>query len=120
MEMAGVLTVRGQKDRRGGLAQLPVAEQGQHGGYIGIKLEPPEVLVCSFYPIFDPLLPHPCGMGKQMKLLSWNVNGLRAVLRKNFLTFSETEAPDILALQETKRAPSDVEPGLARLPGLLE
>jgi exodeoxyribonuclease-3 len=45
-----------------------------------------------------------------MKLLSWNVNGLRAVLRKNFLTFLETEAPDILALQETKCAPSDVEP----------
>ena len=48
--------------------------------------------------------------GGLMKLLSWNVNGLRAVLRKNFLSFLESEAPDILALQETKCAPGDVEP----------
>lgn len=44
-----------------------------------------------------------------MKLLSWNVNGLRAVLKKNFLEFLDTEAPDILCLQETKCMPDDVE-----------
>jgi exodeoxyribonuclease III len=44
-----------------------------------------------------------------MKLLSWNVNGLRAVLRKNFLEFLEAERPDILCLQETKAHPDDVE-----------
>ena len=44
-----------------------------------------------------------------MKLISWNVNGLRAVLRKNFLEFLEAEAPDILCLQETKARPEDVE-----------
>ena len=44
-----------------------------------------------------------------MKLLSWNVNGLRAVLRKNFLEFLEDEKPDILCLQETKASPDDVE-----------
>jgi exodeoxyribonuclease-3 len=44
-----------------------------------------------------------------VKLLSWNVNGLRAVLRKNFLEFLSQEAPDILCLQETKAAPDDVE-----------
>jgi exodeoxyribonuclease-3 len=43
-----------------------------------------------------------------MKLLSWNVNGLRAVLRKNFVSFLEEEQPDILALQETKCSPADV------------
>jgi exodeoxyribonuclease-3 len=47
---------------------------------------------------------------KTMKLLSWNVNGLRAVLRKNFLEFLQVENPDILAVQETKCAPGDVEP----------
>ena len=31
-----------------------------------------------------------------MKLISWNVNGLRAVLRKNFLEFLDAEKPDIL------------------------
>ncbi len=44
-----------------------------------------------------------------MKLLSWNVNGLRAVLRKNFLEFLAAETPDILCLQETKCRPEDVE-----------
>ena len=44
-----------------------------------------------------------------MKLISWNVNGLRAVLRKNFLDYLAEEAPDILCLQETKASPDDVE-----------
>ena len=37
-----------------------------------------------------------------MKLISWNVNGLRAVMKKNFFEFVEAEKPDILCLQETK------------------
>lgn len=44
-----------------------------------------------------------------MKLISWNVNGLRAVLRKGFLSYLESEAPDILCLQETKCSPDQVE-----------
>lgn len=44
-----------------------------------------------------------------MKLISWNVNGLRAVLRKNFLNYLADEAPDILCLQETKAHPDQVE-----------
>lgn len=45
-----------------------------------------------------------------MKLISWNVNGLRAVMRKNFAQFLAAEAPDILALQETKCTEADVVP----------
>lgn len=37
-----------------------------------------------------------------MKLISWNVNGLRACMGKGFLDFVKTEAPDMLCLQETK------------------
>src|SRR3989338_9909951 len=38
-----------------------------------------------------------------LKLISWNVNGLRAVLRKNaFEPFVKEYQPDILCLQETK------------------
>ncbi len=38
-----------------------------------------------------------------MKLISWNVNGIRAVHKKNiFLPFVKKEKPDILCLQETK------------------
>ena len=44
-----------------------------------------------------------------MKLISWNVNGLRAVLKKNFLEFLDAEKPDVLCLQETKCHPDQVE-----------
>ena len=37
-----------------------------------------------------------------MKLISWNVNGLRACMGKGFLDFVAAENPDILCLQETK------------------
>ncbi len=37
-----------------------------------------------------------------MKIYSWNVNGLRAIIKKNFYEFVESEKPDILCLQETK------------------
>ncbi len=37
-----------------------------------------------------------------MKAISFNVNGLRAILEKGFLGYVEQEAPDILCLQETK------------------
>lgn len=39
---------------------------------------------------------------KHMKLISWNVNGIRAGYRKGFLEWLETEQPDILGIQETK------------------
>jgi len=35
-------------------------------------------------------------------VISWNVNGIRAVEKKGFLNWLNTEAPDILCLQETK------------------
>ena len=44
-----------------------------------------------------------------MKIVSWNVNGLRAVLRKNFLDYLGEEDPDVLCLQETRCDPNDVE-----------
>ena len=44
-----------------------------------------------------------------MKLISWNVNGVRAVLRKNFLDYLNEEKPDVLCLQETKASPDQVE-----------
>jgi len=45
-----------------------------------------------------------------MKLYSWNVNGIRAVLNKGtFQTFIAEHQPDILCLQETKAKPEQVE-----------
>ncbi len=40
-----------------------------------------------------------------MRLLSWNVNGLRAIYKKGFAEAVAAMAPDILALQETKLQP---------------
>lgn len=37
-----------------------------------------------------------------MKLISWNVNGLRACIGKGFIEFVERERPDMLCIQETK------------------
>ncbi len=37
-----------------------------------------------------------------MKLISWNVNGIRAAMGKGFLDFVREESPDILCIQETK------------------
>ncbi len=44
-----------------------------------------------------------------MKLISWNVNGIRAVLKKNFLEFLEEHDPDVLLLQEVKAERDQVE-----------
>jgi exodeoxyribonuclease III len=37
-----------------------------------------------------------------MKLISWNVNGIRAAVKKGFVDFLKNEKPDILCLQEIK------------------
>jgi exodeoxyribonuclease-3 len=37
-----------------------------------------------------------------MRVLSWNVNGIRAAERKGFLAWLEQEKPDIVCVQETK------------------
>lgn len=45
----------------------------------------------------------------KMKIVSWNVNGIRAVLGKGFKKFVEKENPDILCIQETKAHPDQVD-----------
>ena len=37
-----------------------------------------------------------------MRILSWNVNGIRAVYKKGFVEWLKKENPDILCIQETK------------------
>ena len=37
-----------------------------------------------------------------MKLISWNVNGIRAAVKKGFLDYLDSEQPDILCIQESK------------------
>ena len=44
-----------------------------------------------------------------MKLISWNVNGLRAVLKKGFMDFFEDVDADIFCIQETKMQEGQIE-----------
>lgn len=54
---------------------------------------------------------------EKLKLVSWNVNGLRAVYKKGFLDWFGKENPDILCLQETKASEDQLAAGLRNPPG---
>lgn len=43
-----------------------------------------------------------------MKLVSWNVNGIRAAHRKGFLDWLHAASPDVLTVQETKAHPDQL------------
>ena len=47
-----------------------------------------------------------------MKLISWNVNGLRAIMGKNFMEFFNEADADIFCLQETKLQAGQIEMNL--------
>jgi exodeoxyribonuclease-3 len=47
-------------------------------------------------------------MSRIVKLLSWNVNGIRAVHKKGFLDWLLEESPDILCVQETRARPEQI------------
>lgn len=44
-----------------------------------------------------------------MKLISWNVNGFRAVMKKNFMEYFNQQDADIFCLQETKLQEGQIE-----------
>ena len=44
-----------------------------------------------------------------MKIISWNVNGIRACLNKGFENFIYSNDPDIVCIQETKANKDQVE-----------
>lgn len=50
-----------------------------------------------------------------MKILSFNVNGIRAVVGKTFLEDMQTQDPDVICLQETKATPEQVAAAVAPL-----
>jgi exodeoxyribonuclease-3 len=54
-------------------------------------------------------------MKSTLKLVSWNVNGIRACGKKGLPEFIAEEEPDILCLQETKANREQVEPDLQTL-----
>lgn len=44
----------------------------------------------------------------RVRIVSWNVNGIRAAERKGFLDWLRRDAPDVLALQEVKALPEQL------------
>ena len=52
-----------------------------------------------------------------MKIITWNVNGMRSVAQKSLNAFRAQYDPDVLCVQETKCHPAQLEPGLVDLPG---
>jgi exodeoxyribonuclease III len=52
-----------------------------------------------------------------MRLISWNVNGIRAAVKKDFKTSLETMQPDMLCIQETKAQDDQVSAALAGIEG---
>ena len=52
-----------------------------------------------------------------MRLISWNVNGIRAVHKKGFLEWFESEQPDVLCIQETKAHESQLPTALKQVEG---
>ncbi len=52
-----------------------------------------------------------------MKIISWNVNGIRAITKKNFFNDFKLMAPDILCLQETKAQDDQVAEALVPISG---
>ncbi len=51
-----------------------------------------------------------------MKFISWNVNGIRAVIKKGFYDFVSEHDPDILCIQETKAHKEQVDLQLDNYP----
>ena len=51
-----------------------------------------------------------------MKFISWNVNGIRAVIKKGFYDFVNEHNPDILCIQETKAHKEQVDLQLENYP----
>jgi exodeoxyribonuclease-3 len=47
-----------------------------------------------------------------MKLVSWNVNGIRSAIRGGFTDFMTGVGPDIVCLQEVRASPADVDGAL--------
>ena len=52
-----------------------------------------------------------------MKILSWNVNGIRAADKKGLFEWFKKEKPDILCLQEIKAMADQIPPHLKNTPG---
>ena len=52
-----------------------------------------------------------------MRVVSWNVNGIRACVRHGFVDFVDRSGADIVGVQEVRARPEDIPPAGRRPPG---
>ena len=52
-----------------------------------------------------------------MRVVSWNVNGIRAGVRHGFVDFVDRSGADIVGVQEVRARPEDIPPAARRPPG---
>jgi exodeoxyribonuclease-3 len=52
-----------------------------------------------------------------MKMISWNINGIRAAEKKGLVDYLLASDADLVCLQETKASPDQLSPGLLQVPG---
>ncbi len=52
-----------------------------------------------------------------MKLISWNVNGIRAIEKKGFADYVQAQDADVYCIQEIKAMPEQVPESLRTIPG---
>ena len=57
------------------------------------------------------------GQVSGLRIISWNVNGLRAAHKKGFLEWLDKESPDIMCVQETKASEDQLPVALKDIPG---
>jgi exodeoxyribonuclease-3 len=43
-----------------------------------------------------------------MKIITYNVNGIRAALKKGWLDWFKAESPDVICIQEIKASPDQI------------
>ena len=56
-------------------------------------------------------------MSATQHLVNWNVNGIRSIIKKDFVKDVRQMDPDVLCLQETKASSEEVKSALELLPG---
>ena len=55
-------------------------------------------------------------MNEPTRVVGWNVNGLRACIKKGFVSFLESSGADIVALQEVRAFPEQLPPEITDSP----
>ena len=87
-------------------------------GSVKLFLSSKGFFISTILKIRSPFSPNtPINCSEYMRIICWNVNGIRAADRKGLFDWFKQEKPDILCLQEIKALPEQFPPHLRNTPG---